>query len=82
MVDRKDPVPVARQCVLLELPRSTFYHVPIPVSAIGSLPQWRYRSYGVSVQISRSNIMRASAGTNAGWFPPRCRPTCFAHFIE
>ena len=32
MVDRKDPVPVARQCALLELPRSTFYHVPIPVS--------------------------------------------------
>jgi len=32
MVDRKDPVPVARQCALLGLPRSTFYHVPIPVS--------------------------------------------------
>ena len=32
MVDRKEPLPVARQCELLELPRSTFYHVPKPVS--------------------------------------------------
>ena len=32
MVDRKDPLPVARQCELLALPRSTFYHVPEPVS--------------------------------------------------
>ncbi len=32
MVDRKEPLPVARQCGLLELPRSTFYHVPKPVS--------------------------------------------------
>ena len=32
MVDRKDPLPVTRQCVLLDLPRSTFYHVPKPVS--------------------------------------------------
>lgn len=32
MVDRKDPLPVSRQCALLELPRSTFYHVPKPVS--------------------------------------------------
>ena len=32
MVDRKDPLPVARQCALLGLPRSTFYHVPKPVS--------------------------------------------------
>jgi len=26
MVDRKDPIPVHRQCELLDLPRSTFYH--------------------------------------------------------
>ena len=32
MVDRKDPVPVIRQCALLELPRSTFYHIPKPVT--------------------------------------------------
>jgi putative transposase len=32
MVDRKDPVPVFRQCALLELPRSTFYHNPKPVT--------------------------------------------------
>jgi putative transposase len=32
MVDRKVPLPVTRQCVLLDLPRSTFYHVTQPVS--------------------------------------------------
>lgn len=32
MVDRMDPLPVTRQCELLGLPRSTFYHVPKPVS--------------------------------------------------
>ena len=32
MADRKDPLPVTRQCALLDLPRSTFYHVPGPVS--------------------------------------------------
>ena len=32
MVDRMNPLPVTRQCELLELPRSTFYHVPEPVS--------------------------------------------------
>lgn len=32
MVDRKDPLPVTQQCALLDLPRSTFYHVPKPVS--------------------------------------------------
>lgn len=32
MVDRKDLLPVTRQCALLDLPRSTFYHVPKPVS--------------------------------------------------
>lgn len=32
MVERKDPLPVKRQCALLDLPRSTFYHVPKPVS--------------------------------------------------
>jgi len=32
MVNRKDPLPVTRQCALLKLPRSTFYHVPKPVS--------------------------------------------------
>jgi putative transposase len=31
MVDRTDPLPVTRQCELLALPRSTFYHVPEPV---------------------------------------------------
>jgi putative transposase len=31
MVDRTDPLPVTRQCELLALPRSTFYHVPVPV---------------------------------------------------
>ena len=32
MVDRKDPLPVTHQCTLLDLPRSTFYHVPKRVS--------------------------------------------------
>ena len=32
MVDRKDPLPVVRQCELLDLPRSTFYHAPKPVT--------------------------------------------------
>jgi putative transposase len=32
MVDRKEPLPVSRQCVLLDLPRSTFYHAPKPVT--------------------------------------------------
>ena len=32
MVDRQDPLPVRRQCALLDLPRSTFYHVAKPVS--------------------------------------------------
>ena len=32
MVDRTDPLPVSRQCTLLELPRSTFYHIPKPVT--------------------------------------------------
>ena len=32
MADRKDPLPMTRQCALLDLPRSTFYHVPGPVS--------------------------------------------------
>ncbi len=32
MVGRKDPLPVSRQCELLALPRSTFYHVPKPVT--------------------------------------------------
>jgi putative transposase len=32
MVDRTDPLPVTRQCGLLELPRWTFYHVPKPVT--------------------------------------------------
>jgi len=32
MVDRMDPLPVARQCELLALPRSTFYHIPKPVT--------------------------------------------------
>ncbi len=32
MVDRTEPLPVTRQCELLDLPRSTFYHLPKPVS--------------------------------------------------
>jgi putative transposase len=32
MVDRMDPLPVIRQCALRGLPRSTFYHVPEPVT--------------------------------------------------
>lgn len=31
MVSRKDPLPVSRQCELLDLPRSTFYYRPKPV---------------------------------------------------
>jgi putative transposase len=27
MVTRTDPLPIIRQCELLDLPRSTFYHV-------------------------------------------------------
>jgi putative transposase len=33
MVDKKNPLSVARQCSLLALPRSTFYHTPKPVTA-------------------------------------------------
>jgi len=32
MVDRAEALPVTRQCALLDLPRSTFYHVPKPVT--------------------------------------------------
>jgi putative transposase len=32
MVARADALPVTRQCELLDVPRSTFYHVPEPVS--------------------------------------------------
>jgi len=32
MVARTDALPITRQCELLDLPRSTFYHVPEPVS--------------------------------------------------
>jgi len=32
MVDRTEPLPVTRQCELLDLPRSTFYHVPKSVT--------------------------------------------------
>ena len=32
MVERAAPLPITRQCELLALPRSTFYHVPSPVS--------------------------------------------------
>ena len=32
MVMRTEPLPIIRQCDLLTLPRSTFYHVPKPVS--------------------------------------------------
>jgi len=31
MVDRTEPLPVTRQCALMDLPRSTFYHLPKPV---------------------------------------------------
>ena len=31
MADRKDPLPMTRQCALLDLPRSTFYHMPKPL---------------------------------------------------
>jgi len=32
MVERTDPLPVKRQCELLELPRSSYYHQPKPLS--------------------------------------------------
>ena len=32
MVTRTEPLSIIRQCELLDLPRSTFYHVPEPVS--------------------------------------------------
>ena len=32
MVDRTDPLPVSHQCALFDMPRSTFYHVPQPVT--------------------------------------------------
>ena len=32
MVDRNHPLPVTRQCALLDPPRSTFYHTPKPIS--------------------------------------------------
>ena len=32
MVTRTEPLSIIRQCKLLDLPRSTFYHVPTPVS--------------------------------------------------
>jgi putative transposase len=31
MVTRTEPLPIIRQCELLNLPRSTFYHVPKPI---------------------------------------------------
>jgi putative transposase len=34
MVARTDALPVTRQCELLDVPRSTFYHVPEPVSEV------------------------------------------------
>ena len=32
MVERTDPLPIKRQCELLELPRSSYYHQPKPIS--------------------------------------------------
>ena len=32
MVNQAEPLSIARQCELLDIPRSTFYHVPQPVS--------------------------------------------------
>jgi len=32
MVDKAEPLSVTKQCALLDLPRSTFYHTPQPVS--------------------------------------------------
>ena len=32
MVTRTEPLSIIRQCDLLDLPRSTFYHVPKPIS--------------------------------------------------
>ena len=32
MVDRAEALPISRQCELLDVPRSTFYHIPVPVS--------------------------------------------------
>ena len=32
MVTREDPLSITRQCELLDIPRSTFYHVPAPGS--------------------------------------------------
>lgn len=34
MVKRTEPLPITRQCELLDLPRSTFYHVSQPVSPV------------------------------------------------
>ena len=34
MVERTEPLPITRQCELLDLPRSTFYHVSQPVSPV------------------------------------------------
>lgn len=34
MVDRKDALPVTRQCALLALPRSSYYHVPKAVTEV------------------------------------------------
>ena len=34
MVMRTEPLSIIRQCELLDLPRSTFYHVPTPVSEV------------------------------------------------
>jgi len=31
-VNPSEPLPITRQCELLGLPRSTYYHVPQPVS--------------------------------------------------
>ncbi|WP_408998396.1 IS3 family transposase [Syntrophus buswellii] len=33
MIDRKDPLPITRQCSLLDLSRSGFYYAPSPLSA-------------------------------------------------
>jgi putative transposase len=60
MVDREHSLPVTRQCALLDLPRSTFYHVPKPVSD---------EELGLMVLIDRCHLKHPFYGSRRirGW---------------
>ena len=49
MVTRTEPLSIIRQCELLDLPRSTFYHVPKPVSEAARRAGRRHLRHGAGV---------------------------------